>query len=340
MGARQPALEGLALTAAGAERAPEIAVVVPSHDRPLRLRWLLNALEEQTLAHDRFEVIVAHDSSGPETEELLRQHPLTATGVLRHISRPPGSSPPGANRNAAWRAARAPLIAFTDDDCRPPREWLERALQAARRNPGAIVQGTTLPDPAEDQFLKAAPWSRTQRITPPVPWAQCCNIVYPRELMEQVGGFDESMMTGEDTDLALRARAAGATYVGAPEVLTYHAVEAVALPGRLRGLWRWHHLPDLIRRHPELRRDMPLWFFWKRRHVWLPLAVAGLVLGRRRGRWAALALPYLLHALPDHGGGVRGRLRSISELPGQAAIDATEMAALARGSVEHRTLFL
>lgn len=339
MGARRPALEGLALTAAG-ERAPEIAVVVPSHDRPLRLRWLLNALEEQTLPQERFEVIVAHDSAGPETEALLREHPLAAAGALRHVNRQPGSSPPGANRNAGWRLAHAPLVAFTDDDCRPPRDWLERALAAARRHPGAIVQGATLPDPGEEQLIKAAPWSRTQRIVPPVPWAQCCNIVYPRELLERVGGFDEAMLTGEDTDLALRARAAGAEYVGAAEVLTYHAVEAMPLPARLRGLWRWHHLPDLIRRHPELRRDMPMWIFWKRRHVWLPLALAGLLLGRRCPRWRLLALPYLLHALPDHGGGPRGRLRALSELPGNAAIDLTEFAALARGSVEHRTLFL
>ena len=41
--------------------APEIAVVVASHDRPLRLRWLLEALADQTLARYRFEVVVAHD---------------------------------------------------------------------------------------------------------------------------------------------------------------------------------------------------------------------------------------------------------------------------------------
>ena len=112
--------------------APEISVVVPSHDRPLRLRWLLNALEEQTLSEDRWEVIVGHDSAGPETERLLREHPLAARGVLRHATLPPGSAPPGANRNAAWRMARAPLIAFTDDDCRPPAEWLAVALAAGR----------------------------------------------------------------------------------------------------------------------------------------------------------------------------------------------------------------
>jgi len=55
---------------------PEIAVVVPSHDRALRLRWLLNALEEQTLPRERWELIVAHDSSTPETAALLAAHPV------------------------------------------------------------------------------------------------------------------------------------------------------------------------------------------------------------------------------------------------------------------------
>ena len=43
---------------------PDVSVVVPSHARRLRLRWLLNALEEQTLAPERFEVIVVHDYTG------------------------------------------------------------------------------------------------------------------------------------------------------------------------------------------------------------------------------------------------------------------------------------
>ena len=88
---------------------PEIAVAVPSHDRPLRLRWLLNALEGQTVERARFEVIVGHDSAGPETEALLRDHPLARAGALRAVRLAPGTAPPGRNRNAAWRGARAPL---------------------------------------------------------------------------------------------------------------------------------------------------------------------------------------------------------------------------------------
>ncbi len=320
--------------------APEISVVVASHDRPVRLRWLLNALEEQTLAAERWEVAVAHDSRGAETDELLRSHPLARAGRLRHARLPAGSAPPGRNRNAALRLARAPIVAFTDDDCRPPPEWLGRALAAAQAHPGAIVQGTTRPDPDEETMLRA-PLRQTQSISPPRPWAQACNILYPRELLERVGGFDEDVLVGEDTDLAMRAQALGSPFVAAPDVLTYHAVDAPPLPRRLADTWRWRDLPALVKRHPAMRRKFPLGVFWTWGHAALPLAVAGLVAAHRTRPWAAaLALPWVAVALPNYGRSSRGRVRAFSELPLVAALHGAEMATLACGSARHGTVFL
>lgn len=324
-----------------AGRSPEIAVVVPSHDRPLRLRWLLNALEEQTLEPDRWEVVVSHDSSGPETEQLLSEHPLAAAGRLRHVTLEPGTALPGRNRNAAWRLTDAPLIAFTDDDCRPPADWLANALAAARRHPGAIVQGATMPDPEEGEIGRTAPHAHSQSIWPPTRRAEACNIVYPRDVLERCGGFPEDMLVGEDTALAAMALDLGVEYAGATEVITRHGTEEVSLARLVRGAWRWQGLPLLVRRHPSVRTLFPLGLFWKRTHVWMPFAVVGVVMMRRSRLAAVLTVPYLVHATPSrHGQHPRGRFRALFEVPGLFAVDVSEMAALAWGSIKHRTFFL
>jgi GT2 family glycosyltransferase len=321
---------------------PDVSVVVASHDRPLRLRWLLNALEEQTLPREAFEVVVVHDSSGPETEALLREHPLAAAGVLRHRAFAPGPGP-AAKRNTGWREARAPLVAFTDDDCRPPAAWLERLLAAARANRGTIVQGTTAIDPDEAGVRHASPHARSQEVLPPTPFGQTCNIAYPRAVLEELGGFDEEfpLAAGEDTDLLLRARRAGVPLVAAPEAVTYHAVEGGSLAASMRAAWRWQHLALVVKRHPALRHELTARLFWKPAHAWLPLALAGAAVARRRPLLgAALALPWALTTRSRYGRGPHGIARALAELPQRALLDATEMAAMGRGALRYRTVLL
>jgi GT2 family glycosyltransferase len=328
-------------SATGAAPKLDISVVVPSHERAVRLRWLLNALEEQTLPRNRWELVVVHDSGEP-TESLLRDHPLAHDGTLRRIRLTRGTGSPARQRNVGWRAARAPLVVFTDDDCRPAPEWLARMLAAARRAPGAIVQGATKPDPAEADIMEWAPRPRSMDVDPPGPHAQTCNILYPRAVLEEVGGLDESFPypAGEDVDLAYRARAAGAGYEGDPEALVYHAVDTFSLRQMIRFNRRWESLALVVKRHPEYRSAFESRLFWKRRHGWLLPALAGVALHRREPAAMLLAAPWVLYALPHRGSHPAGRIRAASELFGRAVVDASEMAVLVRGSVRYRTIIL
>lgn len=309
------------------------AVCVASHRRPVRLRWLLDALGEQTVGD--FEVVVCHDD-GPasETAALLDGHPL---GDRLRVVEPAGRSDPGHQRNRAWRAATAPVIVFTDDDCRPPADWLEHVLAVVDAHPGAIVQGAVEPDPDEVHLLALAPHARTLQVSPPAPYAQCANIAYPRELLERIGGFDEdaALFGGEDTHLARCAIEAGAAYVGAPDALTWHAVAPGSLSERLRSIPRWEGLAFVVARHPAMRRHLFARVFWRSSHAALPLALFGLA--RRR---PLLALPWALLARPRYGNSPRGLTRAASELPGRLAVETTELLTAVRGSIRHRTLFL
>src|SRR4051812_18680952 len=83
--------------------------VVPSHARHLRLRWLLNALEQQTLAAERWEVVVVHDYDQATAERVIERHPLAEAGRLRHIAIAAGAGSPARQRNLGWRASAADL---------------------------------------------------------------------------------------------------------------------------------------------------------------------------------------------------------------------------------------
>lgn len=317
-----------------------VSVVVASHARQLRLRWLLNALEEQTLDRERWEVVVAHDYDHETIRRVVESHPLHEAGLLREIGIPPGTGP-STKRNLGWLGASGELIAFTDDDCRPDPDWLERLVAAANEAPGRVIQGRTRADPLERTIL-AAPHVRTQNLDPITPFAQTCNILYPRALLEELDGFNETLPhpAGEDVDLALRAAAAGVPMAAAPQAVVNHAVESHTLPGIIRINLRWCDLAFLVKRHPQLRRSLSLHVFWDDHH----LRATGLLLALgmvRSHPWAAfLAAPYLQWAMRRRGRGVRRRLIALAEIPGQVARQGAEVAGLAVGSVRYRTFLL
>jgi GT2 family glycosyltransferase len=321
----------------------DISVVVPSHDRPLRLLWLLNALEAQTLDPARWEVVVAYDSEPPVTQRVLAEHPLTQRGTLRTVERTPGTGFAPVLRNDGWRAARGTLIAFTDDDCRPDPGWLAALADAARHAPDEVLQGSVRSDPNEAEVLARVPWARTLHVDPPNWHAPTANIAFPRALLERLDGFVEEIRGpgGEDTDLWARAEDAGAQLVAVPEARIYHAVHPMTLSQYLRSLHRWADIPAVVKRHPRMRRRLPYGgLFWKKRHAHLLLGAAGAAAARRHPVFLALALPWARSAWPGSGRTPRGVARAAVALPARAAEDVGEIAAMVRGSVRHRTFFL
>jgi Glycosyl transferase family 2 len=233
----------------------QITVAVASQDRALRLRWLLNALAAQTAPAGSFDVVVAPGSEEAEVARVLSSHPLVAGGTAHVVAAPPGAGLT-ARRNVAWRAAAAPLVAFCDDDVRPPEDWVERLLEAAAASPGAIVEGALEPDPTEGNLMRTKV-SLTRRSEPPAAVPPLTTLLVPREVLEAAGGLDDTAPTDELAGLDLVARAQ-APRAAAPEIVVYAAVHPVAPLGLARRLLAARHLPWVVARHPELGEAGPL----------------------------------------------------------------------------------
>ena len=309
---------------------PAISVVIPTHRRETRLAFALEALAAQTLAPERFEVVVVRSADTPAPHATAPEGMQVRFLVSERASRP-------GQRNLGIAAARGGLVAFTDDDCRPAPGWLE-ALLASGVGEDAFVQGRTLPDPDERHLLHGL--ARSQTVEELGPWFPTCNVAVARALLDRLGGFDEEFVaSSEDTDLALRAIELGAEPVLAADALVHHAVLPQPLPAAVRDGWRrWWTAPLLFRRHPAHRAHLWRRVFYGRRHAELLLFATALVAGRRR-RWlvAVAALPYAAGFVDPARRGPRGAVRAALHLPARAIADAAIAAGLIRGSVRYRS---
>ena len=178
---------------------PRFSVVLPTHDRP---DWLMAAAEsvlDQTATS--FDLWIVDDGSGAETKEVCAT--LHRDGRVRVLSneRALGAA---AARNRGISAAEGEYIAFIDDDCTWHPERLDKVdarLRGRDPEPGYLATRTVMmssgPPPRfhVDPVLPEGepPW----RVGAPM-------MVARRELLVEIGGFDERLPRSHDWDLALR----------------------------------------------------------------------------------------------------------------------------------------
>lgn len=205
---------------------PDISVVIPTYRRPDLLARCLNALFAQTLPGHRFEIVVVDDGRSEDTRLRCEQFAARAAAEQGPVVRcivPEGTRGPAGARNSGWRAARGALIAFTDDDTIPDRDWLREGEEAMTAERVAVWGRVDVPMPEEltDNARNTAGLQDAIFVT--------ANAFVRRKVLETVGGFDDRYRRAwrEDTDLyfALLERFPDADAVAyAPKALVVHPV--------------------------------------------------------------------------------------------------------------------
>lgn len=192
---------GLACESAGMSDAavPNCAIVVPTKDRQPLLERLLETAHRQLAGAPVPTEIVDDGSAQPvrlAEAEGLRVHRTTGLG-------------PAAARNTGWRAADAEWIVFLDDDVVPEPGWwtaVEAALAAADARGLVAVEGRVVTEPVDSLYERSVERSSGG-------WGLTCNVLYRREALEAVGGFDVDFPSPhcEDLDLFFRISERGET---------------------------------------------------------------------------------------------------------------------------------
>jgi GT2 family glycosyltransferase len=321
----------------GADVAPAVSVVIPTRGRPDLLERCLQALADQTLSPDEFEVVVVDDGPSRDTRDAVTRMARSTDLRLRYVTA--SGRGPAAARNAGWHSARASVIAFTDDDTVPDTAWLEAGVTAIRDGADAVAGRLIMPLPETptDYERDAAALAEAEFVT--------ANAFCRTDALRAVGGFDERFPLAwrEDADLQFSLVEQGFTVGVAPEAVVVHPVRPARWGVSMHQQAKTEYNALLRRKHPRLYRERlsrsPRWYYAAVGSAMA--AVAAFAIGRPR-RALGLAMSWLLMT----GWFVGKRLSGTSKRPSHvlemvvtsAAIPFLSVFRRLRGALRFRTL--
>lgn len=254
---------------------PAISVVICTYNRAELLANGLQTLCEQTLATSHYEVIVVDNNSNDDTravtEDFCRRYPniryfLEAQQGLSHA------------RNRGWQEAKADYVAYIDDECKVPSQWLATAKQIIDRLSPGVFGGpyfsyhNTLPPRWWKESYETFEHCDAARALADGEYIRGGNLFIQRRLLELMGGFDvtlgmsgDKLGYGEESHFQrhLRATMPDELIYYDPKLYTYHLVRPEKMTWRYilssrfgsgRHIYTvfWDNEPQVARR-PHLR---------------------------------------------------------------------------------------
>jgi glycosyltransferase involved in cell wall biosynthesis len=243
---------------------PKVSVIVPCYNEQSTIRYLLEALREQTFPRAGIEVIVADGMSTDGTRAAIvafqKDFPDLEVRVVDNANR---SIPSAVNR--AIEAARGEIILRLDGHSRPYPDYITNAIAAHEAGRGANIGGVWEIRPGANTWIAKAIavaaahplgvgdalYRHTKRAAEvdTVPFGS-----FRRALVEQVGFFDESLLTNEDYEFNARVRKSGGKIWLDPSIRSVYFARSTLLElirqyGRY-GFWKWR----MLRRYPDTLR--------------------------------------------------------------------------------------
>jgi succinoglycan biosynthesis protein ExoA len=237
---------------------------VPCYNEQETILLLLNAIYTQTIPHSDLEVIIADGLSTDQTRsriaEFQQQHPDLKIII---VDNPLRAIPSALNR--ALEAARGKTIIRMDAHSVPAPNYIERCLADLEAGNGTSVGGiwkimasretwiaraiavaAAHPLGVGDAFYRLG---GTARSVDTVPFG-----AFQRDLVNQIGFFDESLLTNEDYEFNTRIRQAGGVIWLDPQInstyFTRPDLIALARQYARYGFWK----AQMLRRYPGTLR--------------------------------------------------------------------------------------
>lgn len=202
------------------EEAPFVSVVIPVYRDWKRLSICIKALGRQTYPKERYEIVVVdNDPSGVPGE-------MPDEPNLKYVAEPMVGS--YAARNRGVECSKGEIIAFTDSDCIPHQNWVKNAVEFLREHSGVDCVGGFIDvrfsgdKPNTVELYETIYAFQQEKTIASNGFSVTANLFVRKELFEDVGNFDSSLMSGGDVEWSRRCHKAGKRTHFSSEVIVSH----------------------------------------------------------------------------------------------------------------------
>jgi succinoglycan biosynthesis protein ExoA len=257
-----------------------VSVVVPCLNEENRIRILLDAIFKQTYPGDLVDVTIADGGSRDRTRQVISVFQSEHPGFRLQIVENPSGSIPAALNNAI-RTSHGDIILRLDAHSAPYPDYIERSVAALEAGKGANVGGVWEIQPGADSWIaRSIAQAAAHRLgvgdalyrhakeasqVDTVPFG-----CYRRVLIDQIGGYDETLLANEDYEFNARIRLSGKVIWLDPAIRSiYFAranISALSRQYFRYGFWKL----KMLRRYPGTLR-------W--RQALPPVFVVGVLVG-------------------------------------------------------------
>ena len=200
-----------------------ISVIIPVYNDSERLKMCLQVLENQTYSKELYEIIVVDNASKEDIKSVVSQF----TQVKYTYESKAGSY---SARNQGISIAKGEILAFTDSDCIPAQDWIEKGVTALLNNPNCglvagridlFYQKSEQPNVFELYDSIEMSFSQEEFVREDG-FGATANIFTFKYIVDKVGGFDCTLKSGGDRQFGKQIAAAGYKAVYADDARIAH----------------------------------------------------------------------------------------------------------------------
>jgi cellulose synthase/poly-beta-1,6-N-acetylglucosamine synthase-like glycosyltransferase len=199
-----------------AQSYPKVSIIVASYNNQDTIGECLQALLAQDYPKDSFEIIVMDGVSKDNTVKIAEQYPVKVISIRLNCP---------AAYNYAFNIAAYPVLGFVDSDAKIEADWLKKLVPHLAEPNVSGVSGSI------DTWNKGNPWARSigyelktryQRIGKYTGRIATMNLLLKKEVIAEVGGWDEKLPSQYDTDFGFRMASKGYKIAYEPSAVCYH----------------------------------------------------------------------------------------------------------------------